>query len=48
MLALEMPPVYNKQNPFQFMELQDVQELTNFFREESLCISGWNRRISKL
>jgi len=31
MLALEMPPVYNKQNPFQFMELQDVQELTNFF-----------------
>ena len=31
LLALEMPPVYNKQNPFQFMELQDVQELTNFF-----------------
>ena len=25
------PPVYGSENPFAFMELQDVQELTNFF-----------------
>lgn len=30
-LALGMAPAYNAKNPFQFMELQDVQELTNFF-----------------
>lgn len=29
--ALGIPPVFNSQNPFPFMELQDVQELTNFF-----------------
>ena len=29
--ALGIPKVYNSQNPFSFMELQDVQELTNFF-----------------
>lgn len=28
---LGMPPVYNVRNPLPFMELQDVQELTNFF-----------------
>ena len=28
---LHMKPVYNAKNPFSFMELQDVQELTNFF-----------------
>ena len=28
---LGMDPVYNVSNPFGFMELQDVQELTNFF-----------------
>ena len=28
---LELPPIYGATNPFHFMELQDVQELTNFF-----------------
>lgn len=29
--ALNMPPRFGTKNPFPFMELQDVQELTNFF-----------------
>ncbi len=29
--ALNIPPRFNSKNPFGFMELQDVQELTNFF-----------------
>ena len=29
--ALGLPEAYQAKNPFQFMELQDVQELTNFF-----------------
>jgi len=29
--ALLIPPVYNVRNPFSFLELQDVQELANFF-----------------
>ena len=29
--ALSMQPMYGAKNPFDFMELQDVQELTNFF-----------------
>lgn len=29
--ALSIPPRFNAKNPFGFMELQDVQELTNFF-----------------
>ena len=28
---LHLPPFYGAKNPFPFMELQDVQELTNFF-----------------
>jgi ribonucleoside-diphosphate reductase beta chain len=28
---LGMPPIFGSKNPFDFMELQDVQELTNFF-----------------
>jgi ribonucleoside-diphosphate reductase beta chain len=28
---LQLPPRYGARNPFPFMELQDVQELTNFF-----------------
>ncbi|WP_263410406.1 ribonucleotide-diphosphate reductase subunit beta [Terriglobus tenax] len=28
---LGMPPIFGSKNPFGFMELQDVQELTNFF-----------------
>lgn len=31
MIALSIPPKFNVKNPFGFMELQDVQELTNFF-----------------
>jgi ribonucleoside-diphosphate reductase beta chain len=26
-----MKPIFGSKNPFAFMELQDVQELTNFF-----------------
>lgn len=29
--ALGIAPVFGSRNPFAFMELQDVQELTNFF-----------------
>ncbi|MEZ0393122.1 MAG: ribonucleotide-diphosphate reductase subunit beta [Pseudobdellovibrionaceae bacterium] len=29
--ALHIPPRYNVKNPFSFMELQDMQELANFF-----------------
>jgi ribonucleoside-diphosphate reductase beta chain len=29
--ALKLVPVFGSRNPFDFMELQDVQELTNFF-----------------
>ncbi|MES1258361.1 MAG: ribonucleotide-diphosphate reductase subunit beta [Acidobacteriota bacterium] len=29
--ALQLEPVFGSRNPFGFMELQDVQELTNFF-----------------
>lgn len=31
LLSLNIPPRFNAKNPFGFMELQDVQELTNFF-----------------
>ena len=31
LLQLGIAPVYGVKNPFDFMELQDVQELTNFF-----------------
>ncbi len=31
LVALQLPPAYGSKNPFAFMELQDVQELTNFF-----------------
>ena len=30
-VRLGMPPMFGSKNPFAFMELQDVQELTNFF-----------------
>jgi len=29
--SLGLPPVYNERNPFSFMDLQDVQEVANFF-----------------
>ena len=28
---LDLPPIYGSKNPLAFMELQDVQELSNFF-----------------
>lgn len=28
---LKIPSIYHSKNPFKFMELQDIQELTNFF-----------------
>lgn len=31
LVALRLAPIYGSRNPFAFMELQDVQELTNFF-----------------
>lgn len=31
LMALHIPPKFNVKNPFGFMELQDMQELTNFF-----------------
>src|SRR3954454_25058216 len=31
MERLELPPIYGSKNPLAFMELQDVQELSNFF-----------------
>jgi ribonucleoside-diphosphate reductase beta chain len=31
LVALGIKPVYGSKNPFNFMELQDVQELANFF-----------------
>jgi len=41
---LGMAPVYNTENPFPFMDLQDVQELTNFFERRvssyQVAVSG--------
>ena len=31
LVTLQLPRLYNAKNPFSFMELQDVQELANFF-----------------
>ena len=31
MTQLELEPIFGTKNPFAFMELQDVQELSNFF-----------------
>jgi ribonucleoside-diphosphate reductase beta chain len=30
-VRLGIAPIFGSKNPFAFMELQDVQELTNFF-----------------
>jgi ribonucleoside-diphosphate reductase beta chain len=34
LVTLGIQPVYGSRNPFPFMELQDVQELTNFFERK--------------
>lgn len=42
--ALGIHPIFNSKNPFDFMELQDVQELTNFFERRvsayQVAVSG--------
>jgi ribonucleoside-diphosphate reductase beta chain len=35
LLRLNLPLLYGSRNPFPFMELQDVQELTNFFERKA-------------
>ena len=34
MLRLGLEPIYGSPNPLAFMELQDVQELSNFFERK--------------
>lgn len=34
MERLDLPPIYGSKNPLTFMELQDVQELSNFFERK--------------
>jgi ribonucleoside-diphosphate reductase beta chain len=34
MERLDLPPIYGSKNPLAFMELQDVQELSNFFERK--------------
>ncbi len=34
MERLDLPIIYGSQNPLAFMELQDVQELSNFFERK--------------
>ena len=34
LLKLSLPAIYHSRNPFAFMELQDVQEVTNFFERK--------------
>ena len=41
--ALHIKPQYNVKNPFPFMELQDVQELTNFFENS---VSAYQTGVS--
>jgi ribonucleoside-diphosphate reductase beta chain len=44
MARLDLPPIFGAANPFPFMELQDVQELTNFFERRvsayQVAVSG--------
>ncbi len=45
--SLEMPPHFNAKNPFEFMALQDVQELANFFeRRVSAYQTGITGRVA--
>lgn len=43
LMALNIAPRFNAKNPFGFMELQDVQELTNFFERR---VSAYQTGIS--
>jgi ribonucleoside-diphosphate reductase beta chain len=42
-MMLEMPPKYGTKNPFSFMDLQDVQELANFFERR---VSAYQMGVS--
>ena len=45
--ALRMPQLFGSRNPFSFMNLQDVQELTNFFeRRASAYQVGINGQVA--
>ena len=45
--ALKMPQLFGSRNPFSFMNLQDVQELTNFFeRRASAYQIGINGQVA--
>jgi ribonucleoside-diphosphate reductase beta chain len=43
LVSLGIQPIYGSKNPFDFMELQDVQELTNFFERR---VSAYQTAIS--
>ena len=43
LMALQLRPVYNVRNPFGFLELQDVQELANFFERR---VSSYQHGVS--
>ncbi|MCA2967695.1 MAG: ribonucleotide-diphosphate reductase subunit beta [Acidobacteriaceae bacterium] len=43
LVSLGIQPIYGSKNPFDFMELQDVQELTNFFERR---VSSYQTAIS--
>ena len=45
LVALGFTPIYKSENPFGFMELQDVQELTNFFERR---VSAYQVGIEEL
>ncbi len=40
LIQLQLTPMYGAKNPFHFMELQDVQELTNFFERRVIGLPG--------
>jgi ribonucleoside-diphosphate reductase beta chain len=43
LVTLGIEPIYGSKNPFAFMELQDVQELSNFFERR---VSAYQRGVS--
>jgi ribonucleoside-diphosphate reductase beta chain len=43
LVSLGIQPIFGAKNPFGFMELQDVQELTNFFERR---VSSYQTAIS--
>jgi ribonucleoside-diphosphate reductase beta chain len=43
LVSLDLKPIYGSRMPFDFMELQDVQELTNFFERR---VSAYQMGVS--